>query len=74
MTNSTTERLALHGGAKTILAPFERYNSIGAEEVAAAKEVIESGVRPNFWVVGSLTFMAGPKYKNSSVPAKPILG
>lgn len=61
MTNSTTERLALHGGAKTILAPFKRYNSIGAEEVAAAKQVIESGVLSKFLGCWEPDFYGGPK-------------
>lgn len=61
MTNSTTDRLALHGGEKTILAPFKRYNSIGTEEVAAAKEVIESGVLSKFLGCWEPDFYGGPK-------------
>lgn len=40
--------LALSGGQKTITEPFSRYNSIGAEEVEAAKAVIETGVLSSF--------------------------
>ena len=40
--------LALLGGPKTIETPFESYNSIGQEEVEAAKKVVESGVLSNF--------------------------
>src|SRR3984957_14552338 len=37
------EELALLGGTETIQSEFKRYNSIGAEELQAAKQVIESG-------------------------------
>ena len=37
--------LALLGGPATITKSFKHYNPIGAEEVQAAKEVIESGDR-----------------------------
>ena len=37
-------KLALLGGPATITQAFKHYNPIGAEEVQAAKEVIESGV------------------------------
>ena len=35
-------RLAMFGGEMTIKEPFKRYNSIGAEEVVAAKSVMKS--------------------------------
>ena len=38
------EKLALFGGQKTIQKNFALYNSIGVEEVEAAKRVVESGV------------------------------
>ena len=44
----TIEKLAIFGGQKTITSPFKRYNSIGVEEVEAAKSVIESGVLSQF--------------------------
>jgi perosamine synthetase len=40
----TQEKLALFGGEKTITRSFKRYNSIGREEVDAAKAVVESRV------------------------------
>lgn len=56
-----TESLALFGGQKTIDMPFKRYNSIGTEEIAATKAVVESGVLSQF--IGGWTpdFYGGPK-------------
>ena len=59
--NPTRERLALFGGPKTITTPFKRYNSIGAEEVQAAKLVIESGVLSQFLGCWDPDFYGGPK-------------
>jgi len=36
--------LAIDGGDKIIKKPFKKYNSIGVEEINAAKDVVESGV------------------------------
>jgi perosamine synthetase len=58
MNNNT---LALFGGAKTINYSFARYNSIGAEEVDAAKNVIESGVLSKFLGCWDPDFFGGPK-------------
>lgn len=55
------EKLAIHGGAKTINKPFERYNSIGKEEVDAAKAVIESGVLSQYLGSWNPDFYGGPK-------------
>ena len=41
-------KLALFGGEKVITKEFEVYNSIGKEEVQAAKSVVESGVLSQF--------------------------
>jgi perosamine synthetase len=43
-----SETLALLGGPKTITQPFLPYNSIGKEEVDAAKNVVETGVLSKF--------------------------
>ena len=43
-----SETLALLGGPKTITQPFRPYESIGKEEVEAAKAVVESGVLSKF--------------------------
>lgn len=45
---NTTPGLALFGGPKAIDTPFKRYNSMGREEVEAAKAVVESGVLSQF--------------------------
>jgi perosamine synthetase len=54
-------RLALHGGDKTIVRNFSRYNPIGAEEVKAAREVVESGVLSQFLGCWEPDFFGGPK-------------
>lgn len=56
-----TEPLALLGGARTVTRPFRRYNPIGAEEVEAAKAVIESGVLSKFLGCWDPDFYGGPK-------------
>ena len=56
-----TEPLALWGGSKTISRPFKRYNSIGAEEVAAAKAVVESGILSKFLGCWEPDFYGGPR-------------
>jgi len=43
-----SDKLALFGGPKAIQSAFKRYNSIGVEEVRAAKQVIESGALSQF--------------------------
>lgn len=55
------EKLALHGGTKTITKSFKRYNSIGKEEVDAAKAVIESGVLSQFLGCWDPDFYGGLK-------------
>ena len=58
---TTTNKLALLGGAKTIATPFKRYNPIGKEEVEAAKAVVESGVLSQFLGCWDPDFYGGPK-------------
>ncbi len=55
-----TTTLALLGGKPVIDRIFERYNPIGAEEVAAAKQVIESGVLSQFIGAWHEDFFGGP--------------
>lgn len=55
------EKLAIFGGEKTISTPFKRYNTIGPEEVDAAKGVIESGVLSQFLGAWHPDFYGGPK-------------
>ena len=57
----STEKLAIHGGPKTIVNSFKRYNSIGIEEVNAAKSVVESGVLSQFLGCWDPDFYGGPK-------------
>lgn len=57
------EKLAILGGEKTIATEFKRYNSIGSEEVQAAKGVIESGVLSQFLGAWHPDFYGGPKVK-----------
>ncbi len=57
----TDEKLAIFGGNKTIFKPFKPYNSIGVEEVEAAKQVIESGVLSKFLGCWGSDFYGGPK-------------
>ena len=59
--NSFTDKLALLGGSKTIDHRFKRYNPIGSEEVAAAMQVIESGVLSKFLGCWDPDFYGGPK-------------
>lgn len=59
----TTGKLAILGGSKTITTPFNLYNSIGKEEVDAAKSVIESGVLSQFIGAWHEDFYGGPKVR-----------
>ena len=56
-------KLALLGGPKSIKKQLKYYNSIGAEEVQAAKEVVESGVLSQFLGCWDQDFYGGPKVK-----------
>jgi dTDP-4-amino-4,6-dideoxygalactose transaminase len=57
------EKLAVLGGDKTIQSPFRKYNPIGAEELQAAREVIESGVLSQFIGAWHEDFYGGPKVR-----------
>lgn len=59
----TAGKLALLGGTKTITTPFNLYNSIGKEEVDAAKAVVESGVLSQFLGAWHEDFYGGPKVR-----------
>jgi perosamine synthetase len=58
------DKLAIHGGPKTICDTFKRYNSIGKEEVEAAKAVVESGVLSQFLGCWDPDFFGGEKVKD----------
>lgn len=66
--------LALFGGPKAIPDPFRRYNSIGPEELAAAKAVIESGVLSQFLGVWHEDFYGGPKVREFERQAAEYFG
>lgn len=66
--------LALLGGPKAIPNPFRRYNSIGAEELMAAKAVIESGVLSQFLGVWHEDFYGGPKVREFEQRAAEYFG
>lgn len=55
------EKLALFGGPKAISHSFKPYNSIGKEEVEAAKKVIESGILSQYLGAWHEDFYGGPK-------------
>jgi len=57
----TKEKLAIHGGLKTITKSFKHYNSLGKEEVDAVQKVVESGVLSQFLGVWHPDFYGGPK-------------
>tara|TARA_B100000963_G_scaffold251763_1_gene220560 strand:+ start:427 stop:1707 length:1281 start_codon:yes stop_codon:yes gene_type:complete len=56
-------KLAFFGGPKVITNPFGRYNSIGKEEVEAARLVVESGNLSQFLGSWEPDFFGGPKVK-----------
>lgn len=60
---SETNKLAIKGGKKVINRKFEKYNSIGEEELAAASSVIQSGVLSQFIGRWGPDFNGGPKVK-----------
>lgn len=55
--------LALFGGPKAILQPFNRYNAIGQEEVEAARAVVESGLLSGFYGSWDEKFYGGKKVR-----------
>lgn len=59
----TKHALALFGGPKSFTETLVRYNSIGREEVEAAKKVVESGNLSQFLGCWDDDFYGGPKIK-----------
>lgn len=68
------EKLAIHGGVKTIDKNFKRYNSIGPEEVNAAKAVVESGILSQFLGCWDPDFYGGPKVQEFERAAEKFFG
>lgn len=56
-----SDTLALLGGSKVINFELKRYNSLGPEEVEAAKKVVESGNLSQFLGCWDPDFYGGPK-------------
>lgn len=71
---ASKEKLAILGGPKAIQAPFRRYNPIGAEELQAAKKVIESGVLSQFLGAWHEDFYGGPQVRNFERDCKAYFG
>jgi len=69
-----TSQLALLGGPKVITRTFRRYNPIGAEELQAAREVIESGVLSQFIGAWHEDFYGGPKVREFERQAAAYFG
>lgn len=58
-----SQKLALLGGSKVINFELNRYNSLGPEEVEAAKQVVESGNLSQFLGCWDPDFYGGPKVR-----------
>lgn len=58
-----SKKLALLGGSKVINFELNRYNSLGSEEVEAAKKVVESGNLSQFLGCWDPDFYGGPKVR-----------
>ncbi len=71
---NNTEKLAIHGGAKTITKSFKHYNSIGQEEIDAAKSVVETGVLSKFLGCWDPDFYGGPKVQEFELACKEYFG
>ena len=54
-------KLAINGGRPVRDRPFRAYNTIGNEEKAAVKEVLDSGVLSQYLATWSSDFFGGPK-------------
>lgn len=68
------DKLALLGGAKAVPKPFRKYNPLGAEELQAAKDVIESGVLSQYIGAWTEDFFGGPKVREFERQAADYFG
>jgi dTDP-4-amino-4,6-dideoxygalactose transaminase len=66
--------LALLGGTPAIPKPFPRYNSIGEPELAAAQQVIRSGVLSRYLGAWNEDFYGGPKVREFEKAAADYFG
>lgn len=69
-----SEKLALLGGPKVIARSFRRYNSIGAEEAAAATAVVQTGVLSQFLGEWDPDFYGGPKVQEFEQACREYFG
>lgn len=60
---TSTSPLAVHGGARTVERPFQRFSTIGAEEAAAVRAVIDTGVLSQFLGAWHDDFYGGPRVR-----------
>lgn len=74
MTTQSDKVLAILGGQKTINHQFKRYNSIGPEEVEAAKNVVETGVLSQFLGEWDPDFFGGPKVQEFERKCEKVFG
>ena len=61
MNGPNNNRLAINGGAKTILEEFKPYNPIGEQEIRAVNEVLRSGVLSKYLGAWHPDFYGGKK-------------
>ncbi len=68
------QTLALLGGTPAIQAKFKAFNTIGEEELAAASEVIKSGVLSAYIGAPGAAFMGGPRVREFEAAAAKHFG
>ena len=68
------EKLAVHGGEKTINRQFKRYNPIDEEERVAVNEVMRTGVLSKYLGIWSSDFYGGPKVQEFERAAEKHFG
>ena len=61
MINNASDFLAIEGGPRVILEPFQPCRSIGEEEVQVANRVLRSGVLSVFIGAAGPSFYGGPE-------------
>jgi perosamine synthetase len=74
MSDMKSRTLAIFGGPKTINEKFPLYNSLGNEEVDAAKAVIESGVLSKYIGAWHPDFYGGPKVREFEAECAEFFG
>lgn len=74
MNAKSSDKLALLGGLKTIQHEFKQYNSLGTEEIEAARNVVESGVLSQFIGEWHEDFYGGPKVREFETQSAKYFG